>query len=248
MTSFEINYPRFFTVTGNHVVIDGESSFFSHISTYAKWNDPSEGYKKRLKRELSIFRNAHTELIHAHLNPSAPLFHLAMSSLNESISWIYGFINYIDETFIQYSTGKFGVKKAWHITTKLALAIINDIGMPRRGAVNSFTAGDARQINKTIFYACLRSLDKMAAIVSHNYKDAPVVSTELVKFLSMNTSVEAVDKLDERCHKLEEVSESIGKKVTSTLKDCGTVGNKVDRYHSEIVELKKRIQKLEAKK
>ena len=63
--------------------------------------------------------------------------------------------------------------------------------------MNTFEAGDAQQINQVIFYAVLRSLDKMTLVVGQNYKDAPAVSTELVKVLSMNTSVEAVDRLVE---------------------------------------------------
>ena len=126
------------------------------------------------------------------------MYQLAITSLTESVSWVLGFINYIDETYIQYASGKFGTKKSWHITTKLATALITDIALSRRGALNSFEAGQGQHINGAIFYAVLRSLDKMTQIVAQNYKDAPVVSTELVKFLSMNTSVEAVDKLTEQ--------------------------------------------------
>ena len=46
-----------------------------------------------------------------------------------------------------------------------------------------------------IFWATLKSLDKMAAILGFQFKNHPVVLTELVKFLSLNMSVEAVDKL-----------------------------------------------------
>ena len=69
------------------------------------------------------------------------------------------------------------------------------MGAPQRGVVNFFQAGAAQSINQIIFYSTLRSLDRMALILTKNYWDAPAVSTELVKFLSMNTSVEAVDKL-----------------------------------------------------
>ena len=198
MTSFETNSPRFLTLSGAHTVVDTEASYFSHIQSFAKWNDPLEGFKKRWKRELSVFRTAHAETLQTHLSPTSEVYFVALASLTESVAWVLGFINYIDETYSQYANGKFGVKKSWHITTKLATALINDIGTPRRGAMNSFKAGDGQHINQTIFYAVVRSLDKMALIQSQNYKGAPAVSTELVKFLSMNTSVEAVDKLIEQ--------------------------------------------------
>ena len=91
--------------------------------------------------------------------------------------------------------GKFGTKKSWHVTISLAMVLIKDIEQPRIGAMNSFKSKDAQQVNGIIFYAVLRSLDRMFLILSKNFKDASAVSTKLVKFLSMNISVEAVDKL-----------------------------------------------------
>ena len=44
MTSFEVQSPRFLTSSGAHAVVDSEASYFSHIVSYAKWNDPLEGY------------------------------------------------------------------------------------------------------------------------------------------------------------------------------------------------------------
>lgn len=46
----------------------------------------------------------------AHLAPSSPLYNLAILLFTESVAWISGFIDYIDETYTQYSRGKFGVK------------------------------------------------------------------------------------------------------------------------------------------
>ena len=57
---------------------------------------------------------------------------------------------------------------------------------------------------KFIFYSVLKSLDVMGEIQTVDYRDSPVVSAELVKFLSLNTSVEAVDKLEEQSEKLVE--------------------------------------------
>ena len=49
---------------------------------------------------------------------------------------------------------------------------------------------------KVIYYTVLKSLNVMNNIQTADYRDFPVVSTELVKFLSLNTSVEAVDRLE----------------------------------------------------
>ena len=159
-----------------------------------------------------------------------------------------GLINYIDETYAQYSNGKFGYKKSWHVTIKLATALIQYIGTPRRGVMNSFQAGEAQSINHIIFYATLRSLDRMALILTKHCRDATAVSTELVKFLSMNTSVKAVDRLIEQSNEVQTTITTMTKSVSSVAKDSGTIGNKMDQLKNEVNELKKRIVKLEAKK
>ena len=121
-----------------------------------------------------------------------------------SISWASGLINYIDNTYEEYSMGKFGVVKSWHVTTKLAMALILEVGKSREGALNSFEAGDAKTMAKLIFYLVLKSLDVMGDIQAVDYRDSPVVSTELVKFLSINTAVDSVDRLEETAEQLVE--------------------------------------------
>ena len=105
-------------------------------------------------------------------------------------------MNYIDLTFDEYSAGKFGVAKSWHVTTKLAMALILEVGKPREGSLNSFKAGDGDSIAKVVFHSVLKSLDVMSPISTADYRDSPIVSTELVKFLSLNTSFDAVEKLE----------------------------------------------------
>ena len=79
---------------------------------------------------------------------------LVLSSLSELVAWVTGFINYIDETYNQYNGGKFGTKKSWHVTTKLAMALIKNVGQSRMGVMNSFKAGDTQQVNGVIFILC----------------------------------------------------------------------------------------------
>ena len=112
---------------------------------------------------------SHTETLRNNLSVSSPIYSLAPTSLTESMSWIMGLINYIDETYAQHSSGKFGNKKAWHVSTKLATALIQDVGAPRRGVMNSFQAGAAQSINQIIFYSTLRSLDEMSLILAKKY-------------------------------------------------------------------------------
>ena len=114
--------------------------------------------------------------------------------------------------------------------------------------MNAFEAGDAQQINQVIFYAVLRSLDKMTEVVVQNYKDAPAVSTELVKFLSMNTSVEAVDRLVEQVAEMKSSYGDMSRKVQGAGNTSTTVGNKTDKLKEEVADLRRRIVKLEQKR
>ena len=245
VTSFEIAMPRFLSNTGAHVVIDNESSYFSHIPSFAKWNDPNSGFKLRLKKELERFRRSHLSTIREKLSVRDPLYGIATSSLTESISWTTGLINYIDNTFEEYSAGKFGAKKSWHVTTKLATALIMEVVKPREGALNSFQAGDAIAMSKVIFYANLQSLDAMGKIAADDYRDSPVVSSELVKFLSLNTNVEAVDKIEAQSAELNGVVKQLNKDVTSTTKSMASIGNKADELKKVVEGLRRRIEKLE---
>ena len=81
MTSFETIDPRFLTASGSHSVINSESSYLSHITSFSQWNEPLEGFKKRWKQELNNFRTSHTETLQNHLIPSSPMYSLALTSL-----------------------------------------------------------------------------------------------------------------------------------------------------------------------
>ena len=67
------------------------------------------------------------------------------------------------------------------------MALIAEVKKPREGALRSFAAGDAVSMAKVIFYSVLHSLDVTNEISAVDYRDSPVVSTELVKTLSLNT-------------------------------------------------------------
>ena len=105
-----------------------------------------------------------------------------------------GLIDYIDETYAQYSSEKFVNNKSWYVYIKSATALIQDVGIPRHGVMNSFQVDVAQSINQIIFYATLRSLERMALILI-KITEIPQQYLQNLWFLSMNTSVEAVDKL-----------------------------------------------------
>lgn len=80
----------------------------------------------------------------------------------------------------------------------------------------------------------------MTAIVKTNFKDVSTVSTELVKCLSMNISVEVVDKLTDQATQTKTTLNEHNKIIHATAKEEGTTGNKMDKIMGEIKELKAR--------
>ena len=131
------------------------------------------------------------------------------------------------------------------MTTKLATALITEISKSREGALQSFEAGDSDAIAKVIFYAVLQSLDAMAVISALDYRDSPLVSSEHVKFLSLNTSVEAVDKLQTQSEELSSSVKQLTRDVSGATKTIGSVGNKADELKKLVEALKRRVEKLE---
>lgn len=140
-------------------------------------------------------------------------------------------MNYIDEKFAQYSSGRFGVEKSWHITTKLPTESINNIVEPWRGANYSFQAGNAEQSGANIFYATLRSLNRKAIILTQYYNDKLVVSTELVNSLSTNTYIKAVVRLiEEEAVATKSTLNKLSNTVGASGNTSTTVGNKHNNF------------------
>ena len=218
VTPFEVTAPRFLSNSGAHTVVDNELSYVTHISSFNKWNDSSSNYKFRLKKELERFRRSHLTTIREQIPMKSPLYHLATSSLIKFIVGAMGLINYIDVTHDKYSAGKFGIDKAWYVTTKLVMVLITEVGKPRKGTLHSFEASDGISIAKVIFYCVLKSLNVMAEITAVDCRDSPVVSMKLVKFLSLNTSVKIMDKLEILTGALLNTIKNINKKLGISLK------------------------------
>ena len=88
----------------------------------------------------------------------------------------------------------------------------------------------------------------MSEIAALDYRDSPIVSTELVKFLSLNTSVEAVEKLERQSETFTSSVKDLTKEVSMTAKSAHSAANKADELKKVIESLRKRIDKLESKK
>ena len=193
LTSSETRIPKFFGGEGKTLgVVKDEESYFKTIKSWDEWNTPGDGYRDQLKRQLSVFDLGHSATIESELEPLT-LFHLLVcKSLSDSVAWAQKFIKFIDDTYREYSRANFGTKKAWHVTTKLGVALMEYISKPRTVIHNSFRISNHMSVSKTLAYANLKSLDLIIEIEKLEFKNAPVITSELTKFLALNSNYEAI--------------------------------------------------------
>ena len=247
MTAFEQKIPRFFKKASSHKVIKDDASFFDTVCSWDKWDAPGTGFRAQLKDELVTFRAARLENIDNALERDSIGYAVAIMALTESVSWIEGFIVFIDDYHRDLTKAKFGVKKAWHVATRLGTRILQEIAYPRNGVSNSFEVGKNDQICQRIVWAVLRSHDIMARYKRNAFKDDPTVSAELVKFMAVNTGFEALDVLAHKV-RLMEADVAISKKAAlEATKAASAATNKTDELKKVCELLSKRISKLESK-
>ena len=84
----------------------------------------------------------------------------------------------------------------------------------------------------------------MSEISAVNFADHPDVSTELVKFLSLNMAIDALDQLVAKLSSLETSVCTMQKDLGGATRKITTVGNKHDSLQTQVKELSKRINKL----
>ena len=77
-----------------------------------------------------------------------------------------------------------------------------------------------------------------------NFSDHLSVSTELVKFLSLNTAADAVDKLVARSSAVDSQLSTLHKDVAGSLKTVSTMGNKQESLIAQVKDLAKQLKKL----
>jgi hypothetical protein len=247
MTSFDTKTPKFFCRMQGHRVLRGDASYLDAIPTQNNWADVATGYKMRLQEALMEFQESHGTFIDQSVEIGSRPHTLAHAALTESSAWLVGFIQFIDEYYRELSKAKFGTGKAWHVTTRLAKRILDEVGAQRYGVQNAFQVGDSRQICQQILWAVLKSHDVMLEYKRLNFKNHPSIATELVKFLAINTSFEAIEKLTTQvaAHQLEICENK--KSMAAATKSAMSAANKADEAKKLFDQLTKRVVVLEKK-
>ena len=245
ISSFESRLPRIFTLDSKSPIRKDES-YFPSIKNWDDWDLPNDGYRDRLNIELHLFKTGHQETLEAELVPLSPFYNLCILALTESVSWMEGLMKFLDDTYNEYSRSRYSPKKAWHITTRLARALIEKVSAPRNSIHNSFRINNPSGISKSICYATLRSLDIMTEISSDNFKNSPIITSELSKFLALNTNYEMVEMVQEKLKLVETDAAQLKREVKGAVSTANTASNKWDTtFKTSIDDVKRRLKALE---
>ena len=254
MSSFETAIPRFFTNGStakiSELVVDDSTSYFNAIPNYAVWKKPYSGLKVILEKQVMTFNKAMTTHIKNNVKMNSPLYHLATSAVNTSVTWILTLSKFICDTYNEYVNATFGEKKAWHIATRLATKMILLISKPRDSVWSAFSGDGPVAIAKIIFVPTLKSLELMEKTLSDGFISCEGISSELVKFIAQNIDFTAMTKLTEEAVTWRRTTDELKKEVKEVSKKADTASNKVDQQKdnskSQYDRLDKRIKKLES--
>jgi hypothetical protein len=118
LTSFENKLLSYFSTGSLHKVVCMDESNYNCVANWSNWDEAESGFRK-LDEELIVFKSSHQESIDEAYELETRAYNLAVFSLTESISFIEGFMKFIDDYIKHLTQAKFGVKKAFHVTTRL---------------------------------------------------------------------------------------------------------------------------------
>jgi len=122
---------------------------------------------------------------------------------------------------------RFGKIKTWHIATHLAKRLVREMAQPLNCLQNTFKLENLTSA-KVISYSTLKSLNVMYAIKDKHFLDVPSVLTELIKFLALNTELDAVKDLTAEGRDLKSTLNELKKGIILATKAAQTTSNKVN--------------------
>lgn len=108
-------------------------------------------------------------------------------------------------------------------------------------------AGGINQIAAAILWTTLRSLTVAMGFKSIGFENLDIVSSELVKFILVNTGYDSISKLESQVTTLESCRKELASSVTGASVTATTASNKVDDMKKTLVALERKSKKSEYK-
>ena len=244
LTSYDRKSPKLFFQSKGHRVVTNKDSYFDVMNTYKVWKAYETGYRTRLSSELCLVKRDYEEHLKTLLDRDSILYQLAFQSLLFTTSWIEECLRYIDEVYEEYTESKFDTQCAWHVTTRLAMALLEHIAQLRTGVKHAFNNRDRIHMKESTFYATVRSLDKMREIYKAVFKNSPIVANALVKVLARNTQVQAIETLKGDLLSLRNQQSEIKSKQAEATKIANGANNKSNQVKNEVSDLESALKAL----
>ena len=111
--------------------------------------------------------------------------------------------------------------------------------------LKTFKAGNMQQIASAILWTTLQSLELAQDLKRIGFKNLDIVTSELTKFLLINTGYESVKRLESKVKELEEAKKSQQSDVKSAVSSSNTATNVANETKKLLAALEKRVKKLE---
>ena len=89
------------------------------------------------------------------------------------------------------------------MTSRLVKRILVEVFKPRQGVMKMFKTRDMDQVTVLALWSTLRSLSLALELSNIGFHNLDIVSSELVKFLLVNTGYESIAKLENKVEELE---------------------------------------------
>lgn len=246
MSSYQQPIPKLFS-SGKNKVIKEDSSFLDKIISWDDWGYPDTGMRAVLTTKLQEFIDSHQKIVDASLVLGSPAYTLATMSATESVAWVESLMTFVDNFMKNLTKARFSNKKALHVTSRLVKRIFEEVFRPRQGVIKAFKTRDQLQVTSSMLWSSLQSLQVALKLKNLGLKDLDVVSSELVKFLLVNTGYDSIERLQKQVETLTASVSSAQKSVKGALTSSITATNKVDELQKQITALEKRLSKAENK-
>jgi hypothetical protein len=118
---------------------------------------------------------------------------------------------------------------------------------PRQGILKTFKARNLKQTSASIFWATICSLDIGLGFKRTGFENLYIVSSELEKFLLVNTGYESITSLEAKVSMLEGSNSDLQKTARNSENLAITASNKADELKKLCEALTKRVTKLKGR-
>lgn len=249
IAALQFNRPQIFHIGMTEMVTARNKSKLNKLPNISAWKSAGEGVRHYIVKRMNLM---HTTMLNEigyafGTDPNmAKANSLAVSSLNDTITFLTQLLSFIDMLYEKLNTeSKFSPEQAWGLTTQILDRICEELYEPKEGVVEAMTVEEPASVCCHVLWACFRTHDVMSGYLEKDFQNHPTISAEYVKFLATNSGHDKVDKLQMQ---MSEVIDKLAKAVDESKKataKADAASAKCSELGREVVALTKKVKTLE---